>query len=273
MRLFSSITLAALTLTGCAVDDDVLSAEDELTLSAISGAEEVMSRTGADSDASTYSNTWSEEGEADRPPLFRACDADGTFQGIKEGYDADASGALEEGEVMDVMDARSGREAHEEMRRMVVWALLSRVYDANDDLRLDADERATLFSDFTERCENLHARLLEDFDSDGDGALSEAELEDMADAMEEKHAECQAERAAGGEAGERPAGAEGERRGPGGEPGERPDPRTMVEMMLVDQFDTDADGWLGEDETEAMRSEIRARVVAGEHLAPPPPKR
>ena len=295
MRAVRSLAslLTLLALSACAGDDSAstLSAEDELLLTALSGEEEALSRSpeGAEGD-SAYADPMSDEAGGDRPPLMRECDAEGTYTGLFSAYDGDASGALEAPEEEQVAEARGERGPEEDLRRVIAFTVIQRVYDANDDQQLSESERNTLFADFTERCEVLHDRLVEDFDTDGDGVLSDSELqaaeEELHAREEERRAECEAEDPMGG-AGGPPEGADGEGPPEGGGPdgmgsgpygsgpdgSEPPDPRDMVEHMLLDRFDTDGDGAWSGTELADMQAELRARIVSGEHLAPegPPP--
>jgi hypothetical protein len=184
MRLFAVLAL----VVGCAGSE--LSAEDQLTLTAISGEEEAASR-----------------GELDgadlAPAMFRDCDAHATFTELFDRFDADRSGELERPECHDVEDAHTsdGGRAHDGKRAHGgPWRLIHMVYDVDEDHALDDAERAVLLDDFTVRCEVLHERLLEEFDADGDGDLDDTEREAAHEAMRERMEGHRADRPQRGDA-------------------------------------------------------------------------
>ncbi len=273
----SFVCLAALTLSACDGDlgVDALSAENELLLTALSGEEESLSR--SDDGDSAYGDPMGDDAGGDRPPLMRECDAEGTYTGLFSDYDADASGDFSEEERGEVEEARDGRDQHEQMRRVFAFTIIHRIYDADDDQELSDSEKETLFADFSERCEVLHDRLVDEFDADGDGELSEDELQTAGDTLKERHEErreeCESESPMADEASSGEPPSEGMGEGPPGGEGEPPDPRDMVDQLLLEDFDSNGDGEWSDDELAEMQAELRARVVSGEHLAPmgPPP--
>lgn len=246
--LLLSLTLACSGL-------DSLDATDQLTLKAISGEEEGLAENGmADPDDSA----------SEHAPLFRECDPAGLFQELKDQADTDGDGELSNAEERECTRGEEGGrpEGEEGMggppggidrHRMM---MLGFIYDADDSESLDEDERETLFSDFEQRCESLHARILEDFDADGDGELSDEEKEAAHEAIEaereERHAEMEEQM---------------EERGRPDEVsrGERPD----VPPFATD-YDVDGDGELSDEELSTLREEARERIRDGEPPFSPP---
>jgi len=271
-------TLAALCLSaftfGCADLTDEVSAMEELLVSSLSGAEDNMSgETGARmaDDGSGGADGGGAEGgdRAKAPPMFRECDAEGTFVGLVDAYDADESGMVDGEEVEDVEREHAGPKKGGPRQHFL--HLLRVVYDTDRSGEFEDAEMDVIFSDFTERCENIHAAVLAEYDADGDGELSESEKEAARDGhiaqMEAERAEMEAcretcERPEGSEGG-RPEGGDrgegGEGMGPGGEPPFGP---------LEQEFDADGDGALSEAELETLRSEMRARIASGERPHP-----
>ncbi len=201
-----------------------------------------------------------DEADVDRPPLFRPCDAERTLDEIVAFYDANGDGDLGPAERQDVLDARypdgdaqagpgaggsnaggpggdssglggdqagpgagaerPGRDDHRRMRRVHRWMKLVRIYDFDRDGELSEDERDALLADFTERCDALHQRALDEFDADGDGELSDDERQAARDAAQARRAD-------------------------------RRD-------AMLDEYDTDGDGELSRDELHAMHEARRA---------------
>lgn len=249
--LLLSLTLACSNLNG-------LDATDSLTVKAISGEEEGLASGGmADPD-----------GEAsEHAPLFRECDPAGLFEKLKDEADTDGDGELSMGEERECTREEGERPEGEEggrggpsggpggidHHRMM---MLGFIYDADDSESLDDSERDTLFEDFQVRCESLHARILEDFDADGDGELSEEEKEAAREAIEAAHEERRAEMEEQMEERERPDEVSRD---------ERPD----VPPFAVD-YDVDGDGELSDEELATLREEARERIRAGEPPFDPP---
>jgi hypothetical protein len=221
-----------------------LSGEAELLLSTTSGEEESMVL----NEPSTES--YGTPPEVDQPSLFRECDSPAFFERLFAAYDANDSHHLEAGEEDDIRHARSGR--HRVHHRMMHhrWHFLSWLYDADDDDQLSDDERTTMLDDHTERCTNIHAAILAEFDLDGDGQLSEAERGDAENAAMERHAEHRERMMAE------------HRQHMRGKPDreQRPD----VPPPVLDEFDEDGDGALSETEQSDARTELRERVRNGE---------
>jgi Ca2+-binding EF-hand superfamily protein len=181
---------------------------------------------------------------------LRVCDAGVSYDELFGMYDADGDGDLDAGEQDAVFGARDDRPDPEAMLAMGWWMMLLAVYDLDGDEALSSDERATLLDDFTTRCDTLQAQLLADFDADGDGELDDEEEEAARAALEADMADMPAP-------GEPP-------REPPPEPGSFPPP-------LLDEFDTDGDGAMSDEELTAMRDTIRGRIRAGDPFFPPPP--
>lgn len=237
-------------LTACSLFDEQ-DAENAILMTAISGEEE-------------YSTARS-DGPPDpfRPELGRECDASGDFDRIFGLFDEDADKSLnirERGDVRDDLGSMVGDkgEGKEKGPPPPLMDLLFLVYDLDESGDFSESERATVLEDFTVRCEAIQAMLLESFDADGDGTLSETELDtarEALDTLREEH-------------GDDMEGAcpEGEGGGPGGPPpgegGERPEGLSP----LAQEFDTNGDGELSDSEHEELRSVMRERVRTG---APP----
>lgn len=219
-----------------------LTGEEELALSAATGPEEAMVEGSPVSAA---------QPEADRPDPMRECDAGGGFSRLFERYDADGDGRLGAPEEAEVQEARAFRSEEERRRVEGAWALLLAVYDDDGSCGLEEAERTTLFDDATARCDALQSKLLAEFDTDGDGALSAAEEEAARAALDAR----------------RPTGEPPEAPGapPAGGPcaGAAPPP--------LSAWDTDADGYFSAEEYAAMRPEVRALLRDGEPVFGPPP--
>jgi hypothetical protein len=279
MRLSRTILLAALSITTACGSDILLTAQDELLLSAISGEEDYLG--GAEtvsggSEAPAQGGAEADRAEGDRqgtPPMFRECDAAGTYTGLFSAYDEDADGELGAPEQDEVMSEHAGPD---QGPRGQLLGMLRVVYDVDADGQFSDAERATLLEDFTARCEAIHEAVLAEFDADGDGELNDAEQEAARDAHQERMEaaredmedcreamgmdECDGGEGGGG-GGERgdgppPEGAEGE-----GERGDGPPP---IRGPLADEFDADGDGELSESELDTLRTELRARIRSGE---------
>lgn len=239
-------------LVGCESSDSAIPAEGEILLSTTGGEEEGLS-------SRASFGSLAPSGDPDQPPMMRECDASGTYTGIFSEYDADADEHLDEGESASVEDAHGGRDEMAARDAEMRWHLMLLIYDTDEDGSLSDAEKSPLFEDFTARCEVLSARLLEDFDADGDGELSASELATAEEAIE---AEREAHRAEMEERmGERP-----EECGPPPEPGSRQVPPGL------DAFDTDGDALLSDAELSTLRDALRERVRSGEPIVEPPPE-
>lgn len=242
------VRLSLILLAGCAGTN--LSPEAELTLSATNGAEEALV-------AESKSASTDAVPDGERPDPFRACDAEATYADLFGRYDADADGDLDTRESGAVTDARAERSDRDARMLRDQWEILLRIYDLDASDDLDAPERATLLDDFTVRCDALQARLLEEFDTDADGALSDTEKDAARADLDERMAEhCEGMREGGPPHDGPPEG--GLFSGP-------PDlPPPLVE------FDADGDGALSDAETATMRAAMREHIRGGDPMGPPP---
>jgi hypothetical protein len=286
MRLTRTILLAALSTTVACGSDTLLTAQDELLLSAISGEEDYLSsaREASGEQGEAPADMGEEErAEGDRqgpPPMFRECDALGTYTGLFSAYDENEDGELGAPEQDEVMDEQQGPQKGP---RDHLLGMLRVVYDVDADGQFSEAERATLLADFTERCENIHAQVLAEFDADGDGELNDEEQEAARTAHQERMEAARADmeecreamgmdecegKPEGGEGGERGGeGSEGGERGapPEGAEGEGEGP-PPIRGPLADEFDADGDGEISESELETLRADVRERITSG---APP----
>jgi len=269
----TALCLSALTVTstvGCADLTNEVSAMEELLVSSLSGAEDNMSgEAGARMADDGRGGGGAEGGPRDQaPPMFRQCDAEGTFIGFVDAYDTDESGLVDGAEVEDVQREHAGPKMGGPRAHFL--HLLRVVYDIDRSGEFEDGEMDVIFSDFTSRCEAIHAEVLAEYDADGDGELSDAEKEAARDGhiaeMEAERAEMDAcrkscERPGGAEGGGPPEGRErgGKGKGPGGEPPFGP---------LEQEFDADGDGSLSDTELDTLRSEMRARIASGERPHP-----
>lgn len=251
----SSPLFILVALSACSSFSDTLTAEQEMLLSTTSGAEEALA-----SRAALGALTPTED--PDQPPLFRECDAEWTFTGIREGYDRDQDGGLSSEEQGDCQDAHAGRDDMEERSARMRMAMLGLIYDTGEDGSLSDAEKAPLYEDFTARCEALHAMVLAEFDADGDGALSDEELATAESTLS-------AERdAAHAEMEERMA----EERGELGPPPGPPEPGSREVPPGMESYDTDSDGLLSDTELATLREALRAKIRSGEPMVEPPPE-
>ncbi len=97
--------------------------------------------------------------------------------------------------------------------------------------------------------EDMQKKMLEKFDADKDGQLSDAEKEAIKAGMKGERPNFGGKR---GEKGERP-NFDGKRPEFGGEKGERPSREDMQKKML-EKFDADKDGQISDAEKEAMKA-------------------
>ena len=265
-----ALCLSAATV-GCVILSDERAAMDELLVSSLSGAEDSMSgETGARmmDDGSTMDEASGGPdgggGGTDRskaPPMFRVCDAEGSFIGLVEAYDADESGMVDGPEVDDVEREHAGRKKGP---RRHFLHMLRVVYDTDRSGEFEAGELDLIFTDFTARCEAIHAEVLFQYDADGDGELSDSER----DAARDGHmAQMQTEREEMKDCLERPEGAEGGRPPEGAGEGMGPDGEPPF-GPLEQEFDADGDGALSEAELATLRAEMRVRIASGERPHP-----
>ncbi len=267
-------------LVGCADTAPEISASDELALTAVNGEEEDFE--GAPTD-------FSSDEAPGRPPLFRMCDADGSFNDLRDRYDVDGDGEISDEEGQAVFEDRDDRDSRRWRARAAMWTVLSYVYDADMDGDFSEAERAVLHEDFDARCEVLHERILDAFDADADGELSEDEQAAAAEAIraerEQRRESCNECRTGDGERpedldgrcsegdgesmrGERPPMADAMRPIDGSVRGERPDPSERIIGHLVDVWDADGDGSLSLDEHAALNAALSERIRSGEPMRP-----
>jgi hypothetical protein len=261
----TALLLATFSVSAVACSQADTSAEDELLLSAISGEEDYLSGAQTISeDAGDVGAPGGEEAraEGDRqgpPPMFRECDAQGTYTGLFSAYDEDDDQQLGPPEQDEVMNEHAGPEHGP---RGHLLGMLRIVYDIDADGIFSEEERATLLEDFTVRCGAIQERVLAEFDVDGSGDLDEAEREaaheahvSRMDAAREEMEACRDEM--GPDERERPED--------GGERGERGDGPPPIRGPLADEFDADGDGEVSESELATLRETMRERIRSGEH--------
>ncbi len=258
-QLIFPATVALALLAGCASSPGGtdLSAEGELLLTVVSAEEEEL-RPGFD-DLSTDPNR---TGEAvDQPAVMRECGAAATLERLTSQYDGDGDGALaapEEGAVWDDRQGRSDRGWKRQQRR---WKLIRLIYDQDLSDTIEGEELTELVKDFDARCVVRQAEILAEFDVDGSGDLDETELaavqETIAERREERAGGCNG--GGGDMGGERPEGGMGERPGRQGHDGEG---------RLIETWDADLDGTLGESELTVLRDTLRSRIRNGEPIRP-----
>ena len=122
---------------------------------------------------------------------------------------------------------------------LVLTVLLTSSAGADDDTTRDGNRAG--------RRGEMRQKMLNEFDADGDGELSDDERANAREAM-------RARRGGKGKAGKGKAGkgkGRGQRGGPGG-PGGRPDP-----AKLFDKYDADGDGQLSRAEFMKLAKEVR----------------
>lgn len=254
MFILSTLALVACSDSGLTA----LSATDELTLSAASTKEEVLVD-GDDAAAAAMP-------EHEAPPPFAECDAFARFQELQASYDTDGDGALSATEEEAVLAARGDRGAEADRHLQGLWHMLGLVYDLDESRSLDDTERAALLDDMTVRCDTIQAQLLVEYDADGDGALSEAELATAAEEMQAAFEEGHEATCPGGEmGGERPEGDSGRPEG-AGEPPPFLEDGTRAVPPPFESFDADGDGVFSDAELATLRETVRAQIRSGEPL-------
>lgn len=248
-----ALTFAA-SFAGCDATNSstVVPADGEILLSTTGGVEEGLASRSTPGDLAP-------SGDPDQPPPMRECDASGTYTGIFSGYDVNANSRLDDAECQSVEDAHAGRDDMAERDAQMRWHMMLLVYDLDEDGALSDTEKVPLFDDFTTRCQTLSAKLLADFDADGDGTLSDAELATAEAIIEADHEAQRAEMEAN-------MADHPDQMGPPPEPGSRQVPPGM------ESFDTDGSGLLSDAELSALRDALREAIRAGDPLVPPPPE-
>jgi hypothetical protein len=223
-----------------------------------------------------YGDTFGPE-DTSSLPLLRTCDTAADYAALVAAADTDADGELSEGEAEDALAARGGGRGHGPHGGH--WLdLLRLVYDEDQDGTFSDAETTALFEDFTARCEVLQTSVITRFDADGDGGLSDAEL---AVAEATLAAEADAVRGAGAEGVELHDEAD-DHEGRGDHDGHHDGDHDgdghghdIFDFTLVPApfaaWDTDASGTWSGTELEVFRTDMRARIRAGEAILPPPP--
>ena len=184
--------LALLTFAGCAAhtSDDEGSEETLDTAAALSSestgddpAEDAVAGTGDVEGAAAEA----EEAGVDAPtPLDLGCGIRKAIrQRIKEHFDANGDGTLDDSERQDLKDAvgdharakvafaKLGIRARHHVWKRIVWA-----YDVDGSGSLEKDEKVALAKAVQARCEARRERILANWDQDGDGKLDDGELRD-----------------------------------------------------------------------------------------------
>jgi hypothetical protein len=250
--------LALVFLAACGPSAVTLATEGFL-VTATSGPEQLVALT-------TYGDTFGPE-ETSSLPLLRTCDTAADYAALVAAADTDADGSLSEGEAEDALAARGGGRGHGPHGGH--WLdLLRLVYDEDQDGTFSDAETTALFEDFTARCELLQTGVVTRFDADGDGGLSDAEL---AVAEATLAAEAAAARGTSSQADDgegHPHEGRGDHDGDGH--GHDVFDFTLVPAPFA-AWDTDASGTWSGTELEVFRTDMRARIRAGEAILPPPP--
>jgi EF hand domain-containing protein len=143
-------------------------------LYACNGAAPATVSLGQDDAALVAAVAASEDGTEDatsplgaEPFWVKGCGFGAIVSQVRERFDTDGSGDLSAEERSAI-----ATEFGDPVDRV---SLLLSLYDADDSGALDATELGALQSDIEARCESREAALLAQFDSDGDGKLSDAE--------------------------------------------------------------------------------------------------
>ena len=112
------------------------------------------------------------------PFWVKGCGFGAIRQQIRERFDSDGDGRLSEEE-----RALVAEEFGDPLDRV---QLLLDLYDADESGALDATELGALEDDVEARCERREAAVLQRFDTDGDGVLSDEERQAALDALQER---------------------------------------------------------------------------------------
>ena len=265
----NKVSVFALLLTGCGSSAlSGLTATEKLLVATTSGTEE---KTVSSGDAASPDDIPADQ----RPDPFRECDASATYADLFGRFDSDSDGTLDAPEAKQVDSSWSGVGEGPDQRVMMQWGMLLLTYDVDGSGILEESERATLLSDFTERCVNLQALLVSEFDANGDGTLDADEQATARAALEsqapEHHSGCDK---MGGESGESGGGAPPDGAPPDGPPDDTATVNGVpIPPPLLDEFDADGDGQLSDAELSTLRASLRERVRSGAPLMPPPPEK
>lgn len=150
-------------------------------------------------------------------------------------------------------------------------ALLEK-YDANKNGRIDKEEMDAIHKDIDARKDEVKAKVLAEFDKDGDGKLSKEERQAILESRKEKQderkdkiEENKDKRDAKGRP-EKGKGPEGRGPGPDGK-GPRPNPEAAcllraAHLALLEKYDANKDGKLDETERKAIHAAMKAEIDA-----------
>lgn len=259
-QLILPTTVALALLAGCASGPQGtdLTAEGELMLTVVSAEEEEL-RPGFDDLSTDPLRT----GEAvDQPTVMRECGAAATLERLTSHYDGDGDGALAAPEEGAVWEDRQGRSDQGWRRQARRWKLIRLIYDQDVSDTIEGEELAELVTDFDARCVARQAEVLAEFDVDGSGDLDETELAAVQDAIAERREERREERTEGCNR------SEGDMERPEGDMGVRPPRGQDGESRLIEAWDADLDGTLGESELTVLRDTLQSRIRNGEPIRP-----
>ena len=179
------------------------------------------------------------------PFWVKGCGFGAIRQQIRERFDADGDGRLSDEE-----RAAIAEEFGSPLDRV---ALLLDLYDADESGALDATELGELEGDVEARCERREAALLDRFDTDGDGELSDAERQAARDALEERFGRGR---------------GRGRDRGDAGVDDDDGESRRDRRERAAGRFDRDGDGSLNRGERRAFGDHLRG-CVRGENPVDP----
>ena len=221
--------------------------------------------TGTTNDAATEAADDAEDTSAAPEPM-RTCSLDGFRERVMAQYDTDGNGKIEGSELDALRDALGAQPRHR-----VRWARHQRlarlrwIYDTNGDGALDDAERAQLRADLEVRCENRQQALLAEFDANGDGTLDDGEWLEARAAIMARREQARAA-----------VMAQYDLNGSGTlEFAERQaliaDVQARVASMraqLQAQFDADGSGTLDATEIAALKEYLRTRVCGEQWLTP-----
>ena len=141
----------------------------------------------AGSDEATIAETAAEEAAITPEPgdanSFEPCNFAARRQQVLEAFDADADGQLNRQERAAVADAVADRASHRPVasrilkrRRKAVGRRVRWAFDEDGDRALSQTEKDELIAAMQSRCQLRYDRILDQFDADGSGDLSDEEL-------------------------------------------------------------------------------------------------